>query len=398
MSTQSSVKYVTGSIFSLFCLGGYFLAIAYGVTFLIPMLVEQSGGDAAVAGLVISSATISTVLFVVLCGHLTDYLGANLAVVLSSVLLAIASFGFAFSGGSITLMMLFGFILGIGWGVFYTLGPIILSSIIEPSKRVQYFALLSGCMMTGIGTGPLLGRMTSVLGASLEQAFIGAGVASLLGAALFMYIRHVLERSFNFEASSSRISATSVLEVVKSPARYALLMVGLGACIFSGLSSFQSSYAQSLGHDYSLFFIGFVVAVISCRLFVSGFIVKRDPLISLLILTALVSISLLMFLFLAENVYWYVLASVVLGIGYGLTYSVINGLAANQAPTRFISQSLLLFSLSYFVGVFGFPLIAGQLIVSAGMQAMLYVLLVISLVNHALCYYRLYKRAALKNS
>ncbi|MFT5707061.1 MAG: MFS family permease [Oceanospirillaceae bacterium] len=396
MSTQAPVKYVTGSIFSLFCLGGYFLAIAYGVTFLIPMLVEQSGGDEAVAGLVISSATISTVLFVVLCGHLTDCLGANLAVVLSSVLLAIASFGFAFSDGSITLMMLFGFILGIGWGVFYTLGPIILSSIIEPSKRVQYFALLSGCMMTGIGTGPLLGRMTSVLGVSLEQAFIGAGVASLLGAALFIYIRHVLERSFSFEASSSRISATSVLEVVKSPAKYAIVMVGLGACIFSGLSSFQSSYAQSLGHDYSLFFIGFVVAVISCRLFVSGFIVKRDPLISLLILTALVSLSLLMFLFLAENVYWYVLASVVLGIGYGLTYSVINGLTANEAPTRFISQSLLLFSLSYFVGVFGFPLIAGQLIVSAGMQTMLYVLLVISLVNHALCYYRLYKRARLR--
>ncbi len=396
MSIQPPVKYVTGAIFSLFCLGGYFLAIAYGVTFLIPLLVEQNGGDEAVAGLVISSATISTVLFVVFCGHLTDYLGANLAVVLSSVLLAIASFGFAFSGGSITLMMLFGFVLGIGWGVFYTLGPIILSSIIEPSKRVQYFALLSGCMMTGIGTGPLLGRLTSVLDISLEQAFIGAGIASLLGAALFIYIRHVLERSFSFEASSSRISVTSVIEVVKSQSKYAIVMVGLGACIFSGLSSFQSSYAQSLGHDYSLFFIGFVVAVISCRLFVSGYIVKRDPLISLIILTGLVSISLLMFLFLAEDVYWYVLASVVLGIGYGLTYSVINGLAANEAPTRFISQSLLLFSLSYFVGVFGFPLIAGQLIVSAGMQTMLYVLLGISLINHALCYYRLYKRAGFK--
>ncbi len=393
MSASSAVKYVTGPLFALFCLGGYLLAIAYGVTFLIPMLVAQNGADEAVAGLIISSATISTVLFVILCGHLTDYLGANLAVVLSSVLLAIASFGFAFSDGSVFLMMLFGFILGIGWGVFYTLGPIILSSIIEPSKRVRYFAILSGSMMIGIGTGPILGRLTSELGISLEQAFTGAGIASLLGAAIYTYVRYTLESAFSFEASSSRISITSIMEVVKSQAAYSIAIVGLGACIFSGLSSFQSSYAQSLGHDYSLFFIGFVIAVISCRLFVSGYIVKRDPLTTLVVLTAMVSISLLMFLFLAENVYWYVSAAVVLGVGYGLTYSVINGLAANEAPTRFISQSLLLFSLSYFLGVFGFPLIAGQLIVTAGMQAMLYVLLAVSLVNHGLCYYRLYKRA-----
>ena len=393
MSTSTSVKYVTGPLFALFCLGGYLLAIAYGVTFLIPMLVAQNGADEAVAGLIISSATISTVLFVVLCGHLTDYLGANLAVVLSSVLLAIASFGFAFSDGSVILMMLFGFILGIGWGVFYTLGPIILSSIIEPSKRVRYFAILSGSMMIGIGTGPMLGRLTNLFDLSLEQAFMGAGIASMLGAAIYIYVRHALESAFSFEASSSRISVGSMFAVLQSQAVYSIVMVGLGACIFSGLSSFQSSYAQSLGHDYSLFFIGFVIAVISCRLFVSGYIVKRDPLITLIVLTAMVSISMLMFLFLAENIYWYVSAAVVLGVGYGLTYSVINGLAANEAPTRFISQSLLLFSLSYFLGVFGFPLFAGQMIVTAGMQAMLYVLLAISLVNHGLCYYRLYKRA-----
>lgn len=392
MSSQSTVKYVTWPLFSVFCLGGYLLAIAYGVTFLIPLLVAQTGGDEAVAGLVISSSTVSTVLFVVLCGHLTDYLGANLAVVLSSLLLAIACFGFAVSNGSVFLMMLCGFLLGIGWGVFYTLGPIILSSIIEPAKRVQYFAILSGSMMTGIGTGPILGRLTDVIGISLEQAFIGAGIASLLGALLYVYLQQVLQRSFNFEGVSSRLSLTSIVEVASCDAKFAILMVGLGGCIFGGLSSFQSSYAKDLGFDYSLFFVGFVSSVITCRLFISGFVIKRDPLFSLVLLTGLVSISLLMFLFLTHSVFWYVLSAILLGVGYGLSYSVINGLAANEAPQRFISQSLLLFSLSYFIGIFGFPLIAGQLIVSSGVQSMLYVLLFISLLNHAISYYRLYKR------
>ncbi len=67
----------------------------------------------------------------------------------------------------------------------------------------------------------------------------------------------------------------------------------------------------------------------------------------------------------------YLVAAVLLGIGYGLTYSVINGLAANEAPSGKTAQSLVLFSLSYFMGVFGFPLLAGTIIVSHGMQTLL---------------------------
>ena len=52
--------------FALLCLGGYLLSIAYGVTFLIPLLVAGRGGDTSVAGMVISSATVTTVLLVLL--------------------------------------------------------------------------------------------------------------------------------------------------------------------------------------------------------------------------------------------------------------------------------------------------------------------------------------------
>ena len=385
--------YISGSLFSLFCIGGYLLAIGYGVTFLLPMLLAKSGGDEAIAGLVISSATCSTVLFVLFCGHLTDYIGSSLAVVLSSLLLAIACFGFAFSANSIILMLLFGFILGIGWGIFYTLGPIILTTIIDPQMRVQYFALLSGSMMAGIGTGPLFGRLSSLFALNLEWAFIAAGSASLLGTVLYLYIQYRLSKSYDFEIHSSKISMQSSRSVFRSNARFAIVIVGLGGCIFGGLSSFQSSYAQQYNYDYSLFFIGFVSAVITCRLLVARFVLTRDPLLMSAFLTAIVVISLLMFIFLTQSVFLYLLASITLGVGYGLTYSVINGLAANEAPSKYMAQSLLLFSLSYFVGVFGFPLIAGQLIVHSGVPLMLTVLLIISLLNHLICLYRLYTRA-----
>ncbi|BCQ60506.1 hypothetical protein PBOI14_22560 [Pseudomonas sp. Boi14] len=68
-------------------------------------------------------------------------------------------------------------------------------------------------------------------------------------------------------------------------------------------------------------------------------------------------------------------------MGYGLTYSVINGLAANEAPAGRTSQALLLFSLSYFIGVFGFPWLAGRIIVEAGIQVLLFTVLGVALLN-----------------
>jgi hypothetical protein len=70
-----------------------------------------------------------------------------------------------------------------------------------------------------------------------------------------------------------------------------------------------------------------------------------------------------------------------LGVGYGLTYSVINGLAANEAPSGTTAQSLLLFSLSYFIGVFGFPLLAGKIIVEHGMATLLLTVLAVAAFN-----------------
>ena len=109
--------------------------------------------------------------------------------------------------------------------------------------------------------------------------------------------------------------------------------------------------------------------------------VKRDPLRASCLLSGLMMGSILMFGFVVDDGLSYVLAAVMLGVGYGLTYSVINGLAANEAPNGTTAQSLLLFSLSYFIGVFGFPLLAGKIIVEQGMATLLYTLLAVAGLN-----------------
>ena len=383
MSSSAPATRTSNGVFGLFCLGSYLLSVSYGTTFLLAMMLSAHGGSESDAGTIISAAMVSTFAAVIFSGHLTDLFGAPKSIAAGAVLLAAACLGFAnvqTLGGA---ALLFGLLLGLGWGVFYTLGPIIVAMIIEPARRVKYFALLSGSMMTGIGTGPLLGRASEALGYPVETAFIAATVASLLGGLAFVLIGPKIKEQSAIvgPVSVCKITPRAAVTVLRSKALFAIVMVGLGGAIFGGLSSFQTSYATLNQLDYSLFFLGFMSAAISCRLFIAGFIVKRDPYWMACALTAMIVLSVLMFMFSVTSSATYVLAAVTLGVGYGLTYSVINGLAANEAPAGHTSQSLVLFSLAYFIGVFGFPWLAGHIIVSYGIPTLLLIILLIALCN-----------------
>ncbi|MGX0891228.1 MFS family permease [Pseudomonas sp. ADAK2 TE3594] len=382
-STASASHAPANGLFGLFCLGSYLLSLSYGTTFLLAMKLRESGGSESDAGTIISVAMISTFLAVIFSGHLTDLIGAPKAIAAGALLLAAACLGFATVPTYGVALLAFGLLLGFGWGVFYTLGPIIVAMIIEPARRVKYFALLSGSMMSGIGTGPLVGRAAEALGYSVESAFLVAAITSLLGGLVFFLLGPKIkqQQAQLGPVTVCKITARAARSVLRSKAVFAIVMVGLGGAIFGGLSSFQTSYAALNHLDYSLFFLGFMSAAISCRLLIAGFIVKRDPYVMSCVLTALMVISVLMFIFSAKSSGAYLLAAIILGVGYGLTYSVINGLAANEAPAGQTAQSLVLFSLSYFVGVFGFPLFAGKVIVNYGMPALLYIILVIALCN-----------------
>ena len=383
---------VSTQLFALFCLASFLLSLSYGSTFLLSLLIHTRGGNEHDAGSVISTAMLSTFVAVLLSGHLADALGAARAIAGMGVLLVVACLGFALMPGFGEGLMLFGLSLGLGWGVFYTLGPIIVTMLVEPRQRAKYFALLSGSMMSGIGSGPLLGRAANALGLPLTSAFYIAALASLVGVGMFWLLGSALKR--HATAPVSKISWGACRRVLSSRAVFAIVMVGLGGCVFGGLSSFQTSYAAAHGLDYSLFFAGFVSAAISSRLLIAGYVVKRDAYVAACVLSGVMLGSILLFAFGVSGNASYLLAAVTLGVGYGLTYSVINGLVANEAPTGTTSQALLLFSLAYFVGVFGFPWLAGWIIVDFGLPALMLSVLAVALGNWLISVARLIWRRA----
>ncbi|WP_439373276.1 hypothetical protein [Bradyrhizobium sp. DASA03120] len=78
-----------------------------------------------------------------------------------------------------------------------------------------------------------------------------------------------------------------------------------------------------------------------------------------------------------DNTLLYILAATIFATGYGLSYSTLNGMAVNLAGERGLSVPVTsqIFSLAYFLGLFGFPSFGGQLIREFGPDAMLLTLL-----------------------
>ncbi len=352
------------------------------------LLVSTRGGNEQDAGQIISLAMLSTVVAVLGSGHLADRLGSARAIALSALCLVAACLGFALVPGTGGGLMLCGLMLGLGWGAFYTLGPILVAERVAPQRRTHCFALLSGSMMSGIGSGPLVGKLASIFHLPVQTAFYVAALAAICGLLLFNH----LARQPRQPSSRVGISVRTCAQVLGSAARWPILMVGLGGAIFGGLGSFQTSYAAARGLDYSLFFIGFMSAAIGCRLLIAGWVVKRDAYRASGLLSGFIVLAVLALGWWVQGNLGYLLAAALLGVGYGLNYSVINGLAANQAPAGHTPQALLLFSLAYFLGVFGFPWLAGNLIVSGGTEAMFAALLVIALLNWLVSLGRLFGR------
>ncbi|WON79014.1 MFS transporter [Serratia sp. UGAL515B_01] len=134
-----------------------------------------------------------------------------------------------------------------------------------------------------------------------------------------------------------------------------MLMVFLGACIFSSMMNFQSIIAINKGLDFSYFYISYTISVIFARFLLTDVVLNlfREKTMMVLLFVMCVSIALFM---LIESNYQYLIPSSLLGISYGLLYPLIQTSAVKDAQNDTERKTILTaFSFSYFIGVYGFP-------------------------------------------
>jgi MFS family permease len=368
-----------------FYLGCLLAAGSYGLTLLLPSLVKAAGGGAAQAGLIYWCGACGAGGALVLSGRLSQRIGTGWSAAAGSVLYAMATAVLAASGARGGIAYAAGILLGAGWALFFTCAPIIALAMPGPGRADRRFLVLAGFNAIGIGIGPVAGQLLVAHGASYRDLFAVAAAGSLGSGVLFCLLAIRTHWPASARAGhTARGVLGPVRLVLASRARPFVLMVGLGACVFTTMTTYQATLAAGAGLNPSVFYLCYTLGAIIPRFTVASVLARYSPVATTTALLAGMCLSLAGFMLADHRVICYAVSSTLLGVTYGLAYPLIQAQAAAAAPAGFRHWSLWYFSLAYFAGLYGFPLIAGTVIDLGGYRALMAVLLTIAALELAL--------------
>ncbi|MEO5759885.1 MAG: MFS transporter, partial [Mesorhizobium sp.] len=179
--------------------------------------------------------------------------------------------------------------------------------------------------------------------------------------------------------------------IARTRAIYPILMVGLGACVFSGVLTFQTSLVRGTGLQASTFFAAYAITVVASRFVLAPIVSRANGDRAALVLLSVMILGVVVAFALRYGVLVQVASAVLLGLGYGLVYSVIQTQAVNDGPPEQRSAALTWFAIAYFLGIFGFPMLGGWLIVNVGIAGFLGAVLIFALAEMGLALLRVRK-------
>lgn len=357
----------------VFYLAVFLQAGAYGLTFMLPRLFEGLGSDEKAVGTMLMFTALSTLFSVYYCGHLSDAFGRvkMLAIGCLAIALALAFYGNATAVGSLILAA--SLLLGFGWGTTYALCPIVLTELVADEFRVRFFTLLSIAVMAGFGLSPVLAALLEAAGQTVAAAFLVTSALCVLSAIMFFFLAKPVKNhaiSTN-SAEQSKITLASIRAIWRSPAWRPVTMVFIGASVFAGVSNFQTVYADERGLNYADYFLIYTATVVIFRLALARFNGGNNPYFTIAFLQYVMCGSVVLFCLISGDRYLYWLFAVLFGIGYGVSYPILVAMTARDASRGLVAQTLQLFAFTYFAGIFGFPLVAGWMIVDFGSISLL---------------------------
>jgi MFS family permease len=376
---------VHGQLVRLY-LGCLLAACSYGLTLLLPALVKAAGGSEAQTGLIYWCGALGALGALVGGGRLTPRIGAGRAAALGSGLYTLAAGILAGTGPRGAGSCAAGVLLGAGWALVFTSSPIIASSTAGAAQARTRFQVLAGFNALGIGTGPIAGQLLVAHGLPGRGVFALAAVLSLAAGVLFCRPAGLLPPAgYRAGTETARCGVIGPVRLIlASRSRPFLLMVALGACVFTTMTTDQAALAASRGLSSQVFFACYTLGVIIPRFTVTRVLARTGSGWATTALLAGMCLSLGGFLLPGRDLILYAASSALLGLTYGLAYPLIQGRAADGAPPGLRQWALWYFSVAYFAGLYGFPLLAGTIITRFGYQPLVAILLALATVELAI--------------
>ena len=293
------------------------------------------------------------------------------------------------SGIGLAALMASG-LIGFGWGLMYTLAPVVLTRLVNSEARVQMFSLYAVFLMAGFGLSPVFASWLTTRGFGIADAFKLVAVFCAISGSIFLLLSRPTQRHavINTPDNRSKLSLSAVVGVFRSSAWLPVVMVCLGASVFAGVNNFQTVIAESEGLNYADYFLVYTITTIICRVAFARFKGGASPYRVIGVLQTFMCFGVLLFLFINGSQAVYIACAILFAVGYGASYPVLAAMAANDANEELVPQTLQLFSLTYFIGIFGFPFIAGWLIVDFSISTLLLCVAILAAIEASMAFGR----------
>ncbi|MCA3933526.1 MFS transporter [Burkholderia sp.] len=359
------------------------LAAAYGASFLLSEHLRHCGFDSSMTGAVISTGILTMIVSALLAGWVAQRIGLMPTIVAAAVVMSVSMLAFSLAAIDARLAFAGGLLLGTGWSAFYILAPLQIIHHLRPDARIKYLTLLSGGQMVGLGLASPIGHAVAGRFGSYSVVYAGLACLCLIAAVAFYAARKWTVHTPNLPMAATALTPARIAEILRNVTRLPIIMIALAACVFSALSNFQAAYAESRHLSPDLFFVTFTVTTVACR-FTLAQTISRLPVRKLACaLFGATLLALVLFVANPGSGILYVIGAIVFAIGYGLSYSTLNGMAVNLASERGLSASASsqVFTIAYFTGLFGFPYVAGVLVAQGGVNLMIDVLIAVVVIN-----------------
>jgi len=184
--------------------------------------------------------TISTIVSVYFSGYLSDIFGRLRTLAAACIAISASLFLYGWLDKVGIGLIVASLLLGFGWGLTHTLGPIVLTRLVSADERVRFFTQLSIFVMAAFGLSPVLASFLEKSGYSVRDAFYVTAALCVVSAILFFLLDgSVKAHAINPRTEApSRITLATLSGVLTSRALLPVIMVCIGASVFAGINNF----------------------------------------------------------------------------------------------------------------------------------------------------------------
>jgi MFS family permease len=371
--------------------GNLGISTAFGMLLLLPLYVQKLGGDEASFGIVMAAATIPAGLSIGLLIRYPEAWRPNVVLTIAVLAYGLGAAGAALVTVTWVPLVGIGVLLGTAWAVVYAASPMVMSEMVSDRERATYFGYLTGTQQLGIGLGPVIGGLLVGGGLGFRGAFLVAGTLCAVAAALVFVVGWIVPDA---RMTAARTGAgtgdepgtiapfgSALGRILRSESAFWLVMIALFACLFTTMTSFQTTFAGARGLDFSVYYLSYTAAVITSRFGIASFASRYDTRLVIAVATSITALALASFLLVGSSTLLYGLASGFVGIGYGLALPAAQAQAVNASVESIRPRVLPLAGLLFETTILAFPLLAGWVISSFGYGAVFAVLVLVTLVQ-----------------